>query len=58
MIIHMEKTFKAMHFEKCKKYFKRKENHKTLAKKAPNCFGFQVGDINISDNFYKIEKFN
>ena len=32
-------------------------DQKTLAKKAPDCFGVQAGDINISDNFLKIEKF-
>ena len=28
-----------------------------ISKKALHLFRFQVGDINISDNFYKIEKF-
>ena len=32
-------------------------HQKTLAKRTLDCFGFQVGDINISDNFYKIKKF-
>ena len=31
-------------------------HHKTLAKKALNCFGFQDWDINISDISYKIKK--
>ena len=30
---------------------------KTFTKKAHNIFGFQVGDIKISDIFYKIQKF-
>ena len=29
---------------------------KTLAKKALDFFGFQAGDINMSDNFYQIKK--
>ena len=31
---------------------------KTLPKKAPNFFWFQVGDLNISDIFEKIQNFN
>ena len=30
-------------------------HHKTFAKKAPHFFWFQVGDLNISDIFYKIQ---
>ena len=33
-------------------------HQKTLAKKAPIVFGFQVWDLNISDIFYKSQKFN
>ena len=29
-----------------------------ICKKAPNCFGFQVGVLNISDHFYKIQNVN
>ena len=31
--------------------------YENISKKALDCFGLQVGYINISDNFYKIEKF-
>ena len=30
-------------------------HEKTFAKKAPNFFWFQVGDLNISDIFYKVQ---
>ena len=28
-----------------------------IIKKTLHCFGFQAGDINISENFYKTDKF-
>ena len=33
-------------------------HQKTLAKKAPIFFWFQVGDLNISDSFYKPQNLN
>ena len=52
----MEKTFKAMQCQKCRKYFRKNKNHKTHVKKHFIFVWFLVKDINIINNFYKIKK--
>ena len=54
MIIHMEKTFKAMKCQKWIKISKRNENNGKPTKKALDFLGFLFGNFNISDIFYKI----
>ena len=51
---HKNKVVNVMFVENVSIWNVKSEN---IRKKALNCFGFRVGDINISDNFYKIEKF-
>ena len=53
--IHMDKVINVMFVENISIWNVTSE---TISKKQTlDCFGFQVGDIKISDNFYKIEKF-
>ena len=49
MIIHVEKTRKAMHCQRVESFSIKSENHETLTKKAYNFFWFPVENINISD---------
>ena len=57
VIIHVDKTFRAIICEMSGKYLKKKTgNHKTLFKSI-NFFAFPVKVIKISGIFYKIKKF-
>ena len=51
--IHIDKVINVMFVENISIWNVTSENY---SKKTLDCFLFQVGDINISDNFYKIEK--
>ena len=58
VIIHVEKTFRAMTGEMCGKYIKKKtENHKTHFSNTMNVFWFPGKDIDIYIIFNKIKKF-
>ena len=50
VIIHVEKTFRSLHCQKCGKYFKKKQRITEHLK-------VQVDNIEISDTFYKIQNF-
>ena len=51
---HRNKVLSVIIVEKGSKLNMTSEN---IIKKTLCCFGFQVGDINISENFNKIDKF-
>ena len=52
--IHIDKVINVMFVENISIWNVTSEN---ISKNSLDCFGFQVGDINISDNFCKIEKY-
>ena len=58
MIIHERKTVQAWQCQKCRKYFKKKQNSQNTWKKALSFFWFLFGEFNILDIFYKIQNFN
>ena len=58
VIIHVKKTFRALHCQKCGKYFKKKQRITEHLKKNINIFFFvhvhvHVEDFDLSDTFYK-----
>ena len=55
MNIHMDEVVSVILVEKVSR---SNVSSKNTCKKTLVCFGFHVGDLNISDNFYKILKFN
>ena len=55
MIIHVKKTVEAQQCQKCRKYFKKKQESQNICKKALTFFWFPFGDFNISNIFYKIQ---
>ena len=58
MIIHMENTFKAMQCNKCRKYFKKKQESQIHLQKSTLFFLFLDGDLKILHIFYKIQNLN
>ena len=55
VIIHMEKTFRAVQCQRCGKFLNEKKYHKTLAQKAHDFFWFYIEGIAIPDALYKIQ---
>ena len=55
MLIHVKRTVEAYQCQKCRKYFKMKQQTENMCKKSTLFFWFLFEAFNILDIFYKIQ---